>query len=70
MGLDFPPVNPTDQLIRKIYHPKYGRAEYDRERQAFIESVGMRCLRFTNDEVYGNLQGVWERITQEIWELW
>jgi len=26
MGLDFPPVNPTDQLIRKIYHPKYGRA--------------------------------------------
>jgi hypothetical protein len=27
MGLDFPPVNPTDQLIRKIYHPKYGRAE-------------------------------------------
>jgi hypothetical protein len=27
MGLDFPPVNPTDQLIRKIYHPKYGRAK-------------------------------------------
>jgi very-short-patch-repair endonuclease len=51
-----------------IFFP--GAQEYDRERQAFIESVGIRFLRFTNDEVYRNLEGVLERITQEIWELW
>lgn len=46
-----------------------GAQEYDQERQAFIESVGIRFLRFTNDEVYENLEGVLERITQEIREL-
>ena len=51
-------------------HFEEGAQEYDPERQAFIESVGIRFLRFTNDEVYGNLEGVLERITQEIWELW
>ena len=51
-------------------HFEEGAQDYDRERQAFIESVGIRFLRFTNDEVYGNLEGVLERITQEIWELW
>jgi very-short-patch-repair endonuclease len=51
-----------------IFFP--GVQEYDRERQAFIESVGIRFLRFTNDEVYGNLEGVLERITQGIWKLW
>ncbi len=51
-------------------HFQDGAQEYDRERQAFIESVGIRFLRFTNDEVYRNLEGVLEKITQEIWELW
>lgn len=51
-------------------HFEEGAQEYDRERQAVIESVGIRFLRFTNDEVYGNLERVLERITQEIWELW
>lgn len=50
-------------------HFEEGVREYDRERQAFIESVGIRFLRFTNDEVYGNLEGVLERIIQEIGEL-
>jgi very-short-patch-repair endonuclease len=51
-------------------HFQDGAQEYDRERQAFIESVGIRFLRFTNDEVYGNLEWVLEKINQEIWELW
>lgn len=51
-------------------HFQAGAQEYDRERQAFIESVGIRFLRFTNNEVYDNLAGVLERINQEIWELW
>jgi len=50
-------------------HFQDGAQEYDWERQAFIESVGIRFLRFTNDEVYGNLEGVLERIIQKIGEL-
>lgn len=50
-------------------HFLLGAQEYDQERQAFIESVGIRFLRFTNDEVYGNLEGVLERIIQKIGEL-
>jgi len=50
-------------------HFQDGAQEYDWERQAFIESVGIRFLRFTNDEVYGNLDGVLERILQKIGEL-
>lgn len=50
-------------------HFQDGAQEYDQERQAFIESVGIRFLRFTNNEVYGNLEGVLERIIQKIGEL-
>jgi very-short-patch-repair endonuclease len=50
-------------------HFQDGAQEYDWERQAVIESVGIRFLRFTNDEVYGNLEGVLERIIQKIGEL-
>jgi very-short-patch-repair endonuclease len=50
-------------------HFLLGAQEYDQERQAFIESLGIRFLRFTNDEVYGNLEGVLERIIQKIGEL-
>lgn len=32
--------------------------EYDKERQLFIESFGIRFLRFTNNEIYQNLNGV------------
>ena len=31
----------------------------DRRRQQFIESLGIRVLRFLNDDVYENLDGVW-----------
>jgi very-short-patch-repair endonuclease len=43
--------------------------EYDQERQAFIESMGIRFLRFTNDEVHENLEGVLDRIIQKIGQL-
>jgi very-short-patch-repair endonuclease len=46
-----------------------GVQEYDQQRQAFIESVGILFLRFTNDDVYRNLEGVLERIIQKIGEL-
>lgn len=34
--------------------------EQDRRRQGFIESLGIRVLRFWNSDVYENLEGVWE----------
>lgn len=37
---------------------------HDRRRQQFIESLGIRVLRFLNDEVYENLEGVWEAIAR------
>jgi len=40
----------------------------DRRRQEFIESLGIRVLRFLNDEVYENLDGVWEAITRVVRE--
>ncbi|MEO0844676.1 MAG: DUF559 domain-containing protein, partial [Cyanobacteria bacterium J06643_5] len=50
-------------------HFKDGIAEYDRERQSYIESLGIRFIRFTNNEVYENLDGVLEGIALKIREL-
>lgn len=36
--------------------------EYDRHRQNYIESFGIRVVRVTNTEVYGDLDGVIRRI--------
>ena len=38
--------------------------EDDKRRQAFIESFGIHFLRFTNQDVYDNLDGVLEAITR------
>jgi len=39
---------------------------YDAERQSFIESYGIRFLRFTNANVRKNLFGVLERVLGEL----
>jgi very-short-patch-repair endonuclease len=49
-------------------HFQEGRPEYDRRRQAFIESFGIKILRFLNEEIYENLDGVLELIAREIIE--
>lgn len=36
----------------------------DERRQAFMETFGIRFLRFTNQQVYDNLDGVLESITR------
>ena len=42
--------------------------EYDKERQSYIEALGIQFLRFTNADICENLDGVrqtiWERIEQ------
>jgi very-short-patch-repair endonuclease len=40
----------------------------DTERQQFIESFGIRFLRFTNQDIYENLDGVIEAIAAELQE--
>ena len=37
---------------------------YDSQRQRYIESFGIRCLRFTNSEIYENLEGVLETVAR------
>jgi very-short-patch-repair endonuclease len=36
----------------------------DQRRQAYIESCGIRVLRFTNDDIYKNLYGVLSKIAE------
>ena len=50
-------------------HFQEGAAQYDHERQIFIESAGINFLRFTNNQVYENLNGALEIIAQKIREL-
>ena len=41
-------------------------AKYNRKRQQFIESFGIRIVRILNTEVYENLDGVLEMIAREV----
>lgn len=50
-------------------HFQEGATRYDKERQIFIESTGIKFLRFTNNEVYENLNGLLETIVEKIREL-
>jgi very-short-patch-repair endonuclease len=50
-------------------HFQEGVAQYDEERQIFIESAGIKFLRFTNKDVYENLNGILETIANKIREL-
>ena len=42
--------------------------KYDKERQKFIESFGIRFLRFTNINIYDNIDGVLQTIHEWIKE--
>ncbi len=47
-------------------HYQEGIPEYDYERQLFLESKITKVLRFTNQEIYKELEGVVERIREVI----
>jgi very-short-patch-repair endonuclease len=49
-------------------HFQQGAIERDSERQRFIESFGIEFLRFTNADIYENLDGVIEKIAEHITE--
>ena len=48
-------------------HPE--ERKYDEERQRYIEGFGIRFLRFTNQEVYKEMDGVVKTISRTIAEL-
>ncbi|NMG06035.1 endonuclease domain-containing protein [Brasilonema sp. UFV-L1] len=50
-------------------HFQEDAVKYDKERQIFIESAGIIFLRFTNNEVFENLNSILEIITEKIREL-
>ena len=47
-------------------HFQTGAEEYDRDRQALIEKLGIRFLRFTNLDVYKSLNGVLEKVADTV----
>lgn len=47
-------------------HYAIGEQEKDRERQKWIEQFGIKFLRFTNDDVYKNLDGVLMMILEKL----
>ena len=49
------------------FHPD--AIEYDRERQLFLEAKGTYVVRFTNEQVYQQLDEVVEAIAQKIRQL-
>lgn len=40
--------------------------EYDKIRSDFLNSIGIEVLRFTNEEVMNNIEGVIYKITKEV----
>jgi very-short-patch-repair endonuclease len=47
-------------------HFKSGAEEYDKVRQDYIEAFGIKFLRFTNDDVCNNIDGVCQEIFDKI----
>lgn len=43
-------------------HSVTGRAIYDQQRTRDLNAAGVRVVRFTNDEVFNNVEGVLDRI--------
>jgi very-short-patch-repair endonuclease len=47
-------------------HFQDGVTQYDAKRQAFIESLGIKVVRFLNTEIYENIEGVLQTLIQEM----
>jgi very-short-patch-repair endonuclease len=47
-------------------HFRPGASDHDAERQNYIESFGIEFLRFTNEEIFENLDDIIERITEKV----
>jgi very-short-patch-repair endonuclease len=60
---------PRAKIVIEIdgsHHLVGGTIEYDRIRDDYLASLGLRVLRFTNAEVMRNIEGVVEKIGEEM----
>ena len=58
------------QLVIEIDGDSHAEAaEYDAERTRFLGSLGLRVIRFSNDEVLRNTEGVYEELARTIISL-
>ncbi len=51
------------------YHLSRGQELYDAERQEDLENLGIRFIRFTNDEVFSDINRVADKICEKIQHL-
>jgi very-short-patch-repair endonuclease len=55
------------QLVIEIDGDSHAEtAEYDAERTRFLGSLGLRVIRFSNADVLGNIEGVYDEISKTI----
>ena len=47
-------------------HKRLENIEYDKTRTEFLNSLGYKVIRFWNNEIYENIDGVLLRLNQEI----
>ena len=80
LGYKFRRQNGIDKFILDFYCPEKQLAlevdggthnnaasyAYDQSRTEFLNSKGIKVLRFTNKEIMNNLEGVLERIKQHL----
>lgn len=83
MGYKFRRQYGVDAFVIDFYYPELKLAveidgdshfrnqaeEYDHSRQEHIEQFGITFLRFTNQEVYNNLNGILQSISDKITSL-
>ena len=65
--LDF--CSPTSGIAIELdggQHTEEAHRAYDKERSAYLKSKGIVVLRFWNNEVMQNIEGVLERIAEKI----
>ena len=55
------------QLVIEIDGDSHAEtAEYDAERTLFLNSLGLRVIRFSNDDVLRNIEGVYDELSKTI----
>jgi very-short-patch-repair endonuclease len=63
---------PEYRLVIEVDGPTHWtkeEKEYDVMRESFIKQFGIRVIRFTNEEVYRNLDAVLARIAEELEDI-
>ncbi|MGD1043789.1 MAG: endonuclease domain-containing protein [Bacteroidota bacterium] len=82
-GYKFRRQHSVEQYVIDIYCPELelaieidgdshfmpGAEEQDKARQEYIESFGIQFLRFTNEDVYKNIDGVCKTVFNKIREI-